>query len=282
MRGWRTIRKIDAHAHVVLHQRENTDLIYNPPDAMLQTMDEQNVERAIVLPINYPDYFPLEGRERGDWLRANNDRQAAIACESDGRLVCFADCAVDGPYGHPPRSVDELKRAVSDLALTGLKIHPYNLKAAAHDPRLLPWIDAAADLGVPIIFHSNPSGYDADFHGSAPSSIYRAVYGRDLTYAIAHMGGVTHLETLAGGGYVGISGTLLWLADLYGIPFCERLLRRIGIDRLLFGTDYPVYRYEAYCDVLDSMEFSREEVEKIAHSNAERMLSGHPPVDPPA
>jgi len=108
------------------------------------------------------------------------------------------------------------------------------------------------------------------------------VYGRDLTYAIAHMGGVTHLETLAGGGYVGISGTLLWLADLYGVPFCERLLRRIGIDRLLFGTDYPVYRYEAYCDVLDSMEFSREEVEKIAHSNAERMLSGHPPVDPPA
>jgi predicted TIM-barrel fold metal-dependent hydrolase len=63
---WKSIPKIDAHTHVILHQRENTDLSYNPPDAMRRVMDEHRVERAIVLPINYPDYFPLTGDERAD------------------------------------------------------------------------------------------------------------------------------------------------------------------------------------------------------------------------
>ena len=73
-RVWKEVPKIDAHTHVILHQRENTDLSHNPPDAMLRVMDAHCVERAIVLPINYPDYFPLTGDERADWLRASNDR----------------------------------------------------------------------------------------------------------------------------------------------------------------------------------------------------------------
>lgn len=278
-RRWKDVRKIDAHVHVVLHRRDDTELTFNPPDAMLDAMDANGVDRAVVLPINYPDYFPLDGVERGDWLRASNERQAEIARASDGRLVSFADCAIDGIYAQPARGVGELRRAVSEDGLAGLKIHPYNLRARAADPRLSPWIEAAGSLGVPIIFHSNPSGYDADFHGSAPAGIYRAVLGRDVAFAIAHMGGVSFYETLAGGGYVDLSGTLLWLADLHGAGFCERLMRRIGIDRLLFATDYPIYPYEDYFAVLDAMDFTDAEVERIAHGNAERMLAGLPPID---
>jgi len=275
---WRDVRKIDAHVHVVLHDRDKTELVFNPPDAMLETMDEQNIERAAVVPINYPDYFPLEPEERADWLRANNERQADIARGSDGRLVAFADCAIDGRYGHPADGTEAFEHAIGDLGLAGLKIHAYNLRVSASDPRLLPWIEDAARLDVPIVFHSNPCGHAPDFHGSAPSEIYRAVYGRNVTYTIAHLGGVAFYETTVGGGYVDISWTLLWLADLHGPAFCERLIRRIGIDRVLFATDYPACSYERYYDILDAMTFTEDEIERIAYRNAERMLSGRAPA----
>lgn len=280
MSRWREIRKIDAHVHVVLHQRENTDLVFNPPEAMRRTMDAENIERAVVLPINHPDYFPLDDGQRTDWLRANNDIQADIARDAGGRLVAFADCRIDGPYVKGEALARETMRATEELGLAGLKIHPYNLGVEATDARLAPWIAAAGATGVPLVFHGNPSAYASAFHGCAPSRIYEAMHSRDGCFTVAHMGGVAYLETVAGRGYADISGTLLWLTDLYGIAFCKRLLRRIGVDRILFATDFPIYPYDAYYGILDAMELSDDEIERIAFGNAERMLSGLPPADP--
>jgi len=280
MSRWRNVRKIDAHVHIVLHQRENTDLMLNPPEAMLRAMDAQNVERAVVLPINHPGYFPLGEGERADWLRASNDVQADLMRGSHGRFSAFADCRIDGPYAEAPAAAAEARRAIDDLGLRGLKIHPYNLDVEATDPRLAPWVEAAEEKGVPTVFHANPSGHASSFHGSAPSRVYAAMRGRSGTFVVAHLGGVAFLETLAGGGYVDVSGTLLWLAELYGVPFCERFLRQIGVGRILFATDYPIYSHEAYYEILDAMDLSDNEVERIAFANAERMLHGLAPIDP--
>ena len=279
MSRWRQARKIDAHVHVVLHERENTDLVFNPPDAMLRTMDEHNVESAVVLPINHPDYFLLDEVRRADWLRSNNDIQAELMRGSGDRFVSFADCRIDERYAQARALTEEARRAIGELGLRGVKIHPYNLNVEASDQRLEPAIDVAERRHVPIVFHANPSACVVAFHGSAPSRVYSAMHGKGECFAIAHLGGVSFLETLAGGGYVDVSGTLPWLADLYGVPFCERLLRRIGVDRVLFATDTPVHPYEAYYEVLDAMEFSEDEIERIAYANAERMLSGLPPID---
>ena len=279
MSRWRTVRKIDAHVHVVLHQRQESDLSFNPPEAMLRAMDDHNVERAIVVPINFPDYFPLRAAYDVDWLGANNELQAKISRDSNGRLVSFADCRIDGPYEDGHAVSEAMGRAVDVLGLDGLKIHAYNLDVEATDRRLEPWIDAAARFAVPIVFHANPSGGATAFHGCSPSKIYEAMHGRSHPFVIAHMGGVAFLEALAGGGYVDVSGTLLWLAELYGAAFCTRLVRRIGVDRILFATDFPIYPYEAYYRVLDAMELTDDEVERIAFANAERMLRGRPPVD---
>jgi uncharacterized protein len=186
---------------------------------------------------------------------------------------------VDGAYGHPTRGVAELRRAIGELGLAGLKIHSSNLKVGADDARLLPWIDAAVGLGIPVVFHSNPSASDPDFHGSSPSRIYRAVFGRAATYVIAHMGGVAFFEIFGGGGYVDLSGTLPMLGRFFGAQGAGQFLRTLGIDRLLFATDFPIYPYEAYYEVLDAMDLNDDEVAKIARVNAERMLAGRPPLE---
>jgi len=90
---------------------------------------------------------------------------------------------------------------------------------------------------------------------------------------VAHMGGVQFLDLVGGYGYVDFSGTLLWLCELYGTEFAERLLRKIGLDRVLFGTDYPIHAYERYYAVLDEMEFTDAEIEQIAYGNAASLLT---------
>lgn len=273
---WRDVPKIDAHTHVVLHERPDTDLVLNTPDQMLAVMDEHRVEQAVVLPINYPAYFPLTEERQRDWLPANNDRQADLMRESAGRFVAFADCALGGSYDEPGEVVSELERAVRTLGLRGLKIHPSNLKVAADDRRLEPIVQAAARLEIPVMFHSNPCAFDVPFDLSAPARLYQLLgtlrLAEKVPIVIAHMGGFRFLDLMGGYGYVDFSGTLLDMCDLYGVPFAERLLRAIGLDRVLFGTDYPIHPYEQYYAVLDRMRFTPTEVERIAYANAARLL----------
>jgi predicted TIM-barrel fold metal-dependent hydrolase len=276
---WRSIPKIDVHAHVVLHERENTDLVLNRPEQMLELMGEHNVELAVVLPINFPQYFPLQQTEEDDWLRANNEIQSQLMAESGGRFISFADCRVDGRYENPEHVREDLSYAAESLGLRGLKVHPYNLKVPATDSRLQPWYQAACELGLPITVHSNPTGFDPTFNGSAPCMIYQGLHAIDENVTVAHLGGISFLETIVGFGYVDVSYTLLMLADLYGIPFCERLLRQIGIDRVLFGTDIPICAYSDYEHIFDKMAFTQNELERIAFVNANRMLAGRPPLE---
>ncbi|UCF09587.1 MAG: amidohydrolase family protein [Candidatus Bipolaricaulota bacterium] len=273
---WRDLPKIDFHAHVVLHERENTDLVVNRPERLLDEMNTHGIEAAVVLPINYPSYFPLRADEQADWVAANNDRQAALMHESGGRFLAFADVGVTEGYERAARLEAELVRAVERLGLRGIKVHPTNLKLAADDPRLLPAVDVAERYGLPLVFHSNPAARDRDFYGSAPSRVYRAMHGRNPSYVLAHLGGVAYLESLAGECHVGISGTILWLLELYGPSFCRALLRRIGVERVVFGSDVPIYAYEAYDDVFDALRLTTTEMELIAYGNARA------PAPPPA
>jgi len=269
---WREVPKIDFHTHIVLHERPESDLPLNLPDDMLATMDTHHVERAVVLPINWSEYFPLTPDERTDWLAANNDRQAALAASSGGRFVAYADLALGDVYT-PQRAAAELARAAGELGLRGLKIHPTDLGIPADDLRLVPVLRQAADLGLPVMVHSYPSDSGPSFDYSAPHRIARmAVTFPDVTWIIAHLGGVRFPDVIPIETYVDISGMLLGLCELYGVAFAERLLRRIGLERVLFGTDYPVFAYERYYEVLDQMHFTDDEIGQLAYRNAAAIL----------
>lgn len=269
---WHEVTKIDFHTHIVLHERPESDLPLNLPDDMLATMDSHHIERAVILPINWSEYFPLTPDERADWLAANNDRQAALATASGGRFVAYADLALGDVYS-PHRAASELARAASKLGLRGLKIHPTDLGVPADDLRLVPILRQAADLGLPVMVHSYPSDSGPSYDYSAPHRIARmAVAFPDVTWIIAHLGGVRFLDVIPIETYVDVSGMLLGVCDLWGVAFAERLLRRIGLERVLFGTDYPVFAYERYYAVLDQMNFTDDELERIAYHNAAGIL----------
>lgn len=154
----------------------------------------------------------------------------------------------------------------------GLKIHPSNLNIPADDLRLIPVLRKAAELNVPVMYHSNPWGpgfYDM----SSPDKVNRMIkVFPDIKFIAAHLGGMRHMDAIRAVGMVDISYTLIDLVELYGIKITNNILRKFGVDRLIFGTDFPEYEYDKYFDILNQMDFNEEEVEKIAYENMANVL----------
>ena len=235
-------------------------------------MNAHRVEHAVILPINHPTFFPLSVAEQDDWLRANNDRQARLMEASSGRFIAYADVRIDGPYEEPAALRAEMERAVSTLHLRGVKLHPYNLNTVATDRRLRPAIHAADRLGIPIVVDSNPQAGAPDLAGLSPVAIQQATRGVSVPWIVAHLGGDAYEESVGSAGFVDVSGTLLRLEQRLGPGGCRELLRRIGIDRVLFGSDIPIFDYDAYAALFDRLALRPDELERIAYTNAARLL----------
>ena len=72
--------------------------------------------------------------------------------------------------------------------------------------------------------------------------------------------------------WVDMSYILPKLVQLYGTEQTGRILRAFGPDRLIFGTDLPEGEYGAYFAILDQMDFTDEEIDRIAWRNITNLL----------
>ncbi len=76
-----------------------------------------------------------------------------------------------------------------------------------------------------------------------------------------------------------ISAVLPEMVSHMGIGETNKVLRQFGTDRMIFATDYPQVGgvameniYETYFDILNQMDFTDDEIEKLAHGNIKRFL----------
>jgi len=64
----------------------------------------------------------------------------------------------------------------------------------------------------------------------------------------------------------------LTTSGYFTIPPFLCMLQVVGVDRILFSVDYPFSPIAVGCKFLDNLPISSEDLEKIAHSNAEKLL----------
>ena len=83
-----------------------------------------------------------------------NDYVAGIVRGHPEQFIGFA--SVDPWKGKA--AVLELERSVNELGLKGLKLHPVHQSFFPNDPRFYPLYEKAAELGVPVLFHSGFAG----------------------------------------------------------------------------------------------------------------------------
>jgi uncharacterized protein len=90
-----------------------------------------------------------------------NDAVAALVAAHPDVFLGFA--SVDPWKGKA--AVAELRRAITELGLKGLKLHPSAQGFAPNDTRFYALYETAASLGVPVLFHTGTTGLGAGIPG---------------------------------------------------------------------------------------------------------------------
>jgi predicted TIM-barrel fold metal-dependent hydrolase len=180
-----------------------------------------------------------------------NDYIAAVVRSDPEHFIGFA--SVNPAFKGPAAAAAELRRAVTGLGLTGLKLYPMYQHWAANDRELaFPLYRTAADLGIPVMIHqAGSTRIDARLELGRPAlldDIGREF--RDLTVIVAHCGlpwvdEALFLLTKHPHFYAELSYLIATLTrrDLFLLLHrCEPAF--VPLEKIFFGTDYPGFLYD--------------------------------------
>ena len=164
--------------------------------------------------------------------------------KSDEKLIGFA--SVDP---HKTSAASELRHAVKDLGLRGLKMYPITQHLYPNDSIMYPICEVAQELEVPILWHLSPTfRRDAPLKYSQPLLLEDlAIAFPDLRMIIAHAGFPHEVEVMAmlrkqPNVYAEISGCISQPYRFYNTMIAAV---DYGVtDKLLFGSDWPLFTIE--------------------------------------
>ena len=275
MVDWRTIKKIDAHIHILpddVHEAnpDSEDVwIYADLHKYREMMDTLGVEKAVIMPFNDPWLMSMEFTIDAVHMNLYEMKQSY-----PGKFYAFADIDTRNT---PSESVNAICKAIQEYGLDGIKIHPNNTGIDLDSDYNQPIFVYAQEESVPVAIHSYPN---SENNRSAAYRIVNVLEEYpDLTVIVSHMGAHQWEQLLPTRAYVDISAILPDYVRTYGVVKTNEILRKFGADRLIFATDYPDSRilksdeiYGSYFDILNQMDFTIEEAEKIAYGNISEIL----------
>jgi len=209
-------------------------------------------------------------------MQRRNAWTCAIARENPG-LVAFI--SVD-PSMDEEALAAEVEERVREGA-KGIKLHPANQRFFPNDRRLWPAYAKAQDLGLAIITHSGSLALlDDPEHHDHPRNFVDVL--RDfprVNLVFAHMcrgfwDEVADVMRAFPNAYLDTSAAISSTAGPFAVPDAESIamIRRVGPDRVLFGSDWPWFHPVRDAEHLDSLPLSAEEKRLIFRENAQRVL----------
>jgi hypothetical protein len=259
---------IDAHTHPMLDPDESIVAAPHPPESYRSLVNGSQISRAAAITIAWPNDLRR--------TRARNDALLQLAEDSGGFF--FPVCSV-----HPADdrgALDEVDR-VAAAGAAWLKLHPNTQRFDVADPAVVTLVKRAAEKGLPLLFDAY-SPWDANQPGKF-ATLAMAVPDAKLILAHAHGPGFPQLLVYDIVGrypgwqrnvWIDISVTGLMFA---GGPFAEQfawVLRKVGTDRVVFGSDYPLDDPMTAARAVADLGFTVAEQAAILHDNAESLLNG--------
>lgn len=165
---------------------------------------------------------------------------------------------------------DEIDRAIS-LGLKGIKLHPDFQEFAINEKRAYK-IYEIAEGRLPILFHTG----DRRYNWSSPSLLAEALKDfPKMTVIAAHFGGWSEWDNgktfLADNPnvYVDTSSSLYEISPEQAMEY----INAFTPDRVMFGTDYPMWSVEDELKNMDKLPLSDEDREKIMYKTACKLLN---------
>ena len=277
MFDWRTIKKIDAHIHILpddVHEAnpDSEDAWVHAADLhkYCVMMDTLCIEKAVIMPFNDPWLMSMEFT-----IDAVHKNLYEMKQRYPGKFYAFADIDTRNTSAE---SVEAIHKAIVEYGLDGIKIHPNNTGVDLDSAYNQPIFAYAQEHKIPVTIHSYPN--TADDRGAVHRIVNILEQYPELTVIVSHMGAHQWEQLLPTRAYVDISAILPDYVRTYGIAKTNEILRSFGADRLIFATDYPDSRilepdeiYGSYFDILNQMDSTKEEAEKIAYGNISQILN---------
>lgn len=180
-------------------------------------------------------------------------------------------------------AVNELERAVTQLGLKGLKLHPIHQAFFPDDKRFYPLYEKCVELGVPVLFHSGfaaaglgmPGGGGMKLKYAAPIPHFDDVAADfpGLTIIMAHPAWPWVEEQIAvalhkPNVYIDLSG---WAPRYIPQQLINETNTRLQ-DKILFGSDFPYLPPDRWLAGFDQLDIRDEVRPKVLLENAKRAL----------
>jgi uncharacterized protein len=179
-------------------------------------------------------------------------------------------------------SVGQLAAHLEDMrarGARGIKVHPVDQRFRVSDPWMLRVGRLCAELDLTVLSHSGTSRGDVQFaEPAAFEELAREV--PELRLIVAHLGGGSWRQTLELAEryphvLFDLSEIVMWTGAPNG-PSDEdlvRLVRAIGVERVMFGSDFPWYDPGAAIKEVRALPgLSDDELSAILGENAARIL----------
>ncbi len=274
-------------------------------EGRLRDMDESGI-RMQVLSISIPGVELLDSASGTAMAKHINDEVAQATRKYPERFSAFAALAAQ----NPPSAVKELERAVKDLGLRGAVVNSHIRGEYLDNQKFWIIFEKAEKLGVPIYLHpKQPSpdmikpyltypalanamwGFAAEASLHAVRLIGSGVFDRfpDLKIILGHLGeaipfwlwrmdnhwekeGRRSLPAKKKPSHYFKNNFFVTTSGMSWSPALQFVSAVLGVDRILFATDYPFESMKEAVQFMDDAPISDTEREKIYHLNTERLL----------
>ncbi len=187
----------------------------------------------------------------------------AEQCRIHPEFIGFATLHQDFP---DPEA--EIERILG-LGLHGLKLHPDTQMVNIDDPRLMR-IYEIIEGRLPLILHTGDYRYDY----SHPRRLKKVLHAfPNLVVDAAHFGGWSIFDLAVE--YLEDENCFLDMSSsqpFLGLRRTRELVHIYGTDRILFGSDFPMWSPAKEYEDFASLGFTETELENMTWHNAERFL----------
>ena len=156
------------------------------------------------------------------------------------------------------------------LGLKGVKLHPDIQNFKVDDYRCLKIYELCEEFSLPILMHTGDKRYD----NSNPNRLIPILEIYDKLVIIgAHFGGwsiweeASHVLCDIPNLFVDCSSSMPWISDEKTVE----IIRRYGAERVLFGTDYPMWSPVVELDRFMKLPLTDDEKRMILTENVRKV-----------
>ena len=285
---------IDVHAHTTNHKLWELHTETATISDLELLSEEYDVDKTIVM----ATYFPFKGTglHNKDLLERINSKKQFNMLASLNVMYEFA------------RGVEELEEMLQCDQVIGIKLYPGYQDFSPSDEKMFVIYELAKKYNVPVMFHCGelhhccPEGsrksdmnlrcgkdvcpIDQLGHLSRPIQIsFVAKTFSGVKFILSHLGSPYFAECRSvmrrhSNVYTDISGQFKSgskkATGQHKRMICDEIAKFLtvpnGINRVMFGTDFPIQSYEDSIFMIENLQLTQREKDKIFYQNAKAIF----------